>query len=72
MGTANKDKTIVTNCYYLDGTYAGGINKNDTEGTIKKGQEEMETEEFVNDLNSGSEEKPWVKGNEYPMLLWQN
>ena len=31
----------------------------------------MITEAFVNSLNSGSEEKPWRKGKEYPILSWQ-
>ena len=31
----------------------------------------MITEAFVNSLNSGSEEKPWRKGAEYPVLSWQ-
>ncbi len=62
----------ISNCYYLSGTYAGGINGADTDGTVKKKQEEMTTQEFVDSLNSGSKEKPWVKGKVYPILSWQN
>ena len=43
----------------------------DTDGTVKKEQGEMITEAFVNSLNSGSDEKPWRKGTEYPVLSWQ-
>ena len=63
---------MVSNCYYLSGTYTGGINGKDTDGTVKKEQGEMTTQEFVNLLNSGSEEKPWRKSEKYPVLSWQN
>ena len=71
VGTDNEENTKVENCYYLNGTYTGGINGKDTDGTIKKEKGEMTTEEFVNLLNSGSEEKPWKIGKEYPILSWQ-
>ena len=72
VGTNNEEKTKVTNCYYLKGTYEGGINRKDTDGAVKKEQGEMITEAFVNLLNNGSKEKPWRKGKEYPVLSWQN
>ncbi len=72
VGTGNEENTKVTNCYYLSGTYEGGINGKDTDGTVKKEQGEMITQEFVDLLNSGSEEKPWKKGKEYPILSWQD
>ena len=71
VGTGNEENTEVENCYYLNGTYTGGINGKDTDGTVKKAQGEMITDAFVNSLNSGSEDKPWRKGTEYPVLSWQ-
>ena len=71
VGTGNEEKTTVTNCYYLSGTYEVGINGKSTEGVVKKEQGEMTTQEFVNLLNSGSEEKPWKIGKKYPILSWQ-
>lgn len=56
----------------MSGTYDGGINGKDTDGTVKKEQGEMTTEAFVNLLNNGSEEIIWKKGKEYPILSWQN
>ena len=63
---------MVENCYYLSGTYTGGINGKDTTGTEEKQQGEMITEAFVDSLNNGSEEKIWKKGKDYPLLSWQN
>ena len=71
VGTAIESKTTVKNCYYLNGTYEGGINGKDTAATVKKEKGEMTTQEFVNLLNSGSEEKPWKMGKKYPILSWQ-
>ena len=72
VGTVNETNTKVENCYYLNGTYTGGINGKDTNGTVKKEQTEMTTQAFVDSLNNGSEEKAWKKGKEYPILSWQN
>ena len=73
VGTGNEENTKVENCYYLSGTYDGGINGKNVEKQAEvKQQGEMTTQEFVNLLNSGSEEKPWKMGKEYPILLWQN
>ncbi len=72
VGTENEENTTVENCYYLNETYTGGINGKDTDGTVKKKQEDMTTQEFVDSLNNGSEEKAWKKGKEYPILSWQN
>ena len=72
-GTSNEENTKVENCYYLNGTYTGGINGKDAEKQAEVRQQgEMTTQEFVNLLNSGSVEKPWKKGKEYPILSWQN
>ena len=73
VGTAIESKTTVTNCYYLNGTYGGGINGKDVDKQAEvKQQGEMTTQEFVDLLNNGSKEKPWKIGKEYPILKWQN
>ena len=71
-GTGNEEKTKVTNCYYLSGTYEGGINGKDVDKQAEaREQGEMITQEFVNLLNDESEEKPWKMGKKYPILSWQ-
>ena len=73
VGTGNEENTTVANCYYLSGTYDGGINGKNVEKQAEvKQQGEMITEAFVDSLNNGSEEKIWKKGKEYPILSWQN
>ena len=74
VGTQNEEKTTVTNCYYLSGTYGGAINGQDTDGqNQKKTDEEMKKEDFVSTLNNENKEPVWVKdekytNNGYPVL----
>ena len=73
IGTENEENTMIENCYYLSGTYDGGINGKNVEKQAEvKQQGEMITEAFVDSLNNGSEEKIWKKGKDYPILSWQN
>ena len=74
IGTSNINKTTVTNCYYLTGTYDGAINGKDTEGqNQRKTDEDMKKEDFVGTLNNGNKEQVWIKdekytNNGYPVL----
>ena len=72
VGTGNETNTKVTNCYYLEGTYAGGINGKDENGQAEpKEKDEMITQEFVNKLNENdTEETVWKKDEKggYPIF----
>lgn len=67
----------IKNCYYLGiGNLKGVMASHDVEGTIKKDSDYMKSDEFVDKLNEGLEEKVWKKDTEnindgYPILIWQ-
>lgn len=69
--SADEKNYSIANCYYLEGTYEGGINKKDTEQAKVQTRENMISENFVNTLNGENKDKPWKKGKEYPILFWQ-
>ena len=63
VGTSMLNKTIVTGCYYLEGSCEKGINNEEDieDKVIKKKDEDMKKEEFVNLLNEGSKSTVWKK-----------
>ena len=70
---------VPLNCYYLENSiepaYNGSVSLIFALG-IKKTEEEMKSEEFVNSLNNGQEPAPWKQDTNnindgYPILSWQ-
>ena len=63
VGTDLLEKTVVKGCYYLEDSCEKGINNEEDveDKVIKKKDEDMKKEEFVNLLNDGSETKVWKK-----------
>ena len=62
----------VSNCYYLNGTYAGGINGADAEGQAEsKTGTFMKSSEFVNLLGNSNWKLVAGKNNGYPVLSWE-
>ena len=71
VGTAGENNTTVTNCYYLEGTCAGGINgKNEVGKAEEKKESEMTTQDFVDKLNEVNTETVWKKDEKggYPIF----
>ena len=73
------EDTIIKNCYYLTGTCEGGINGENIDGkAMKKTEEEMKTDDFVELLNENkeSEDVIWKKDTQnknygYPILFFK-
>lgn len=65
-------KVVVENCYFLDnGTFV------ETDGVVKKSEDEMKSEDFVAELNADNASTHWQMDTQaindgYPVLAWQN
>ena len=77
--TATLKGGTITNCYYLDGSAAGGgvayVNSGTTDGAISKSEAEMKTSDFIAALNAGGNAFVADKDNindGYPVLSWQS
>ncbi len=77
--TATLKGGTITNCYYLDGSAAGGgvayVNSGTTDGAISKSSAEMKTSGFTATLNAGGSAFVADKdnlNNGYPVLSWQS
>ena len=69
---AGYNASIISNCYYLNGTYAGGISSADAEGQAEsKTGTFMKSSEFVNLLGNSNWKLVAGKNNGYPVLSWE-
>lgn len=75
VGSNSQTSSIITNCYYLYGTYDIGIgNKigvSDVEENLVKSSDYMKSNEFLNLIGISHFKITADKNNGYPILYWQ-
>ena len=74
-GSNSQPSAIISNCYYLSGTYLTGIGNRigsaDIEENINKSPDYMKSNEFLNLLGESYFKLDTNQNNSYPILYWQ-
>lgn len=75
VGSNSQSSAIISNCYYLSGTYVAGVGNRigsaDIEENIIKSSDYMKSNEFLNLLGESYFKSDINQNNGYPILYWQ-